>query len=217
MLTCQSCVQRTNCTTAVLQTSVSTCLLLPDQVAVCCGVPLQCGLTLSCGIALVMASKHFDVQSGVGKVFSALLGPTLPPPPDATTASCSSQQPQSSTQAPISGHMASAMPSSSAAAHDPSSDLSTAVPQVPESVVYNPGTIGSGSNGQTPTQQVEPLLILPDLMSVLQWRQECIQQMASQCCVHESVASLLLDRHQGNADRAYKSWENSHQGIACPD
>ena len=58
-----------------------------------------------------------------------------------------------------------------------------------------------------------PVMILPDLKAVLQWRQDCVQQITSQCCVHESVAVLLLDKHQGSAANACTAWANRPQGI----
>lgn len=80
------------------------------------------------------------------------------------------------------------------------------------SVVYTPGRVGTGVAGHPNAQQSAPLLILPDLKAVLQWRQECVQQIASQCCVHESVAVLLLDRHQGGAEKACTAWSCNPQG-----
>ena len=57
------------------------------------------------------------------------------------------------------------------------------------------------------------LLVLPNLAGVLHWKEACVQQVASQCCVHESVAVLLLEKHQGSAESACQAWARSPQGV----
>ena len=143
------------------------------------------------------------LQSRVGKVFSAFLGPSLSQSSDHNPRNPVPQQ------QPASSIPAASLHSVSVPANEANSSEVTT--HLPESAVYSPGASRSAPAGQP--QPAVPVLILPDLGAVLSWRQECVQQIASQCCVHESVAVLLLGAHQGSAESACEAWAHSPQGV----
>ncbi|DBA82555.1 TPA: hypothetical protein ACH3X2_000769 [Trebouxia sp. C0005] len=51
----------------------------------------------------------------------------------------------------------------------------------------------------------KPLIFLPDLNAVLQYRGDAVQRVITECSVHESTAIMLLNAHQGNADAACRA------------
>lgn len=147
------------------------------------------------------------LQSGVSKVFSALLGPSLPQSSEPPSHPPTQQQQPVNIRSPAGVQPASS--STSASAQAVLVNSSETREDMLESVVYPQGeaAVHAGT-----THLAAPVMILPDLKAVLQWRQDCVQQIASQCCVHESVAVLLMDKHQGSAANACTAWANSPQG-----
>ena len=148
------------------------------------------------------------LQSGVSKVFSALLGPSLPQSPEPPSHPPTQQQQPVSIRSPAGVQPASS--STSASAQAVLVNSSETREDLLQSVVYPQGEAAAHAGT---THLAAPVMILPDLKAVLQWQQDCVQQIASQCCVHESVAVLLMDKHQGSAANACTAWANSPQGA----
>ena len=68
----------------------------------------------------------------------------------------------------------------------------------PKGLVYNAADDKEACNPK-------PLIFLPDLNAVLQYRGDAVQRVITECSVHESTAIMLLNAHQGNADAACRA------------
>jgi len=60
--------------------------------------------------------------------------------------------------------------------------------------------------------QADALVFLPNLETVLLHRNSAVHQVMAECSVDESVASMLLNRHQGNVLAASRAWSQQHMG-----